>query len=59
MLHFRRVLLLLVLVVVLAVALVVVLVVVLVLVLVVGLVEPVAWQFVQVVPLLVVVVVER
>ena len=54
MLHFRHVLLLLVLVVVLAVALVVALV----LVLVVELVEPVAWRFVRVMPLLVVVVVE-
>ena len=59
MLHFRCVLPLLVLAVVLAVALVAALVVVLVLVLVVELVELVAWQFVRVVPLLVVVVVER
>ena len=44
---------------VLAVALVAVLVVVLVLVLVVGLVEPIAWQSVRVVPLLVAAVVER
>ena len=58
MLHFRRVLLLLALVVVLAVALVAALVVALVLVPVVELVVPVAWQFVRVVPLLVVVVVE-
>ena len=55
MLHFRCVLLPLVLVVVLVVALVAALV----LVLVVGPVGPVVWRFVQVVPLLVVVVVER
>ena len=53
--HFQRVLLLL----VLVIALVAALVVALVLVLVVELVEPVAWRFVQVVPLPVVVVVER
>ena len=59
MLHFRRVLLPLVLVAVPAVVLVAALVVALVLVLVVELAVPVAWQFVRVVPLLVVVVVER
>ena len=59
MLHSQRVLLLLVLVAVLAVALVAVLVVALVLVLVVELAVPVAWQFVRVVPSLVVVVVEQ
>ena len=59
MLHFRRVLLLLVLVVAPAVVLVAAFVVAPVLVLVVGLAVPVAWQFARVVPLLVVVVVER
>ena len=59
MLHSRHVLLLLVLVAVPAVALVVALVFAPVLVLIVELAVPVAWQFVRVVPLLVVVVVER